>query len=153
MSAEEKTADVAYWDCDESAEILEHSDLGEAIGAYLDQLGDRGITPEAFLKVLEDLGELEVFGYRRMEVTCSGGHCLEDLLEHLDENYGDPNGDVAEATTKMNAAEETFLAAVIAEYKPWACEQFTSEKVDPVAWVRENCPEWLEPEKVDGGAP
>ena len=144
MSSKDQSETVAYWDCDDGAEILEHSDLGEAIGAHLDQIGEPDMTPEGTLKGLEALGELEVFGYRRMEVTCSGGHCLEELLDHLDENFGDPNGDGAEATAKMKAAEETFLAAVIAEYEPWACEQFTSEKIDPVAWVRENCPHWLE---------
>ena len=145
--AEEPKQEIVYWDCDDGAEILEHTDQDEAIGAHLDQLGEPGITPAAFLKVLEDMGELEVFGYHRMEVTFSGGHCLEDLLEHLDENLGDPNGDGATASPSMKAAEETFLAAVIAEYKPWACEQSTSEKVDPVAWVKENNPEWLETEE------
>ena len=143
--AAEPEQEIVYWDCDDGAELLEHSDIGDAIGAFLDDYGSPGMTPEAFLKALEDLGELEVFGYRRMEVTAGPGHCLDALLELLDENYRGPDSDATGATASMQAAEATFLAAVIAEYTPWACEQFTSEKVDPVAWVKENRSDWLEP--------
>ena len=145
---------VAFWDCDDGAEILEHRDQGEAIAAFLDQLGEPGITPAGFLKVLEALGELEVFGYRLIQVTAPPRPgCLEDLLERLDEEYGDPGGNGTEASPAMKAAEAAFVAAVIADFEPWACERFTSTKIDPVAWVRENCPEWIEPEKIEGGTP
>ncbi len=47
---------------------------------------------------------------------------IEDLLENLDDVYGDPEGDPTEATENIIIAA-TKLAKVIAEeYKSWMCE-------------------------------
>ena len=48
----------------------------------------------------------------------------------------------------MLAAEEAFIAAVLAEYKPWACEEVWQEDVNVMAWVTDHQPDWLEEGKA-----
>ena len=68
---------------------------------------------------------IRVVEYRRMELpkpehlTCNS---LKWLLDRLDEEYGDPDGDATEPTEVMRAAERAFHAVVLAEYVPWMCE-------------------------------
>ncbi len=47
---------------------------------------------------------------------------LDDILETLDDEYGDPDGDHTEATEKMKGAMMELAKVMKAEYKPWMCE-------------------------------
>ena len=59
---------------------------------------------------------------------------LEDILEHLDERYADPDGDYTEPTEKMIKASIEFSKVISEEYIPYACErtgevlEFTKEE-------------------------
>ena len=48
---------------------------------------------------------------------------LERILEDLDEEYGDPEGDTTEPTDAMKRAALAFVDAVFREYEPWNCER------------------------------
>jgi hypothetical protein len=120
-----------FFTCDQDEERLTFTDPDEAIENYLDDLDDP--LPE----------EVTVYGFAPIQATRSvdaiaGGH-LEALLESLDEEYGDPG-------------DRTYVAAVLAEYKPWACEQVSSEAVNVREWVKEHAPHWLEVSAVPAAA-
>lgn len=99
--------------------------------ATIDEIGD--ITVHEFAPVKPQLGSVH--------------EPLETLLERLDEEYGDPEGDGCEPTAAMLAAQKAFVDAVLAEYVPWACEP-TGNKltVNALEWAREHAPEWLNSE-------
>jgi len=52
---------------------------------------------------------------------------MEDLLEVLDDEYGDPEAGRTKPTEKMLAAAEELAKVVTSEYKPWQCEFTGSE--------------------------
>lgn len=47
---------------------------------------------------------------------------LDRLLERLDEENSDPDGDNTEPTAPMKDAAKTFVEAVVSGYFVWACE-------------------------------
>ena len=130
------TRTIAYWDS-EGEERLTYTDKDEAIMGILDGLDK---LPE----------KIEICGYARMipNVELLAHLALERLLENLDEEYGDPEGGYVSGTDKMKEAAKVFLTAVLDEYVIWACILVKRETVDVPAWVKENCPEWLEQAKT-----
>ncbi len=82
--------------------------------------------------------EVVVIGFAPMQPKPDDcGDILEAILESLDEEFGDPDGDgVSEPTPGMVEAERAFRAAIVAEYDSWACEEVTRETVS----VREHVP-------------
>lgn len=54
---------------------------------------------------------------------------LERILEDLDEEFGDPEGDATEPTASMKRAALAFVDSVMKEYRPWNCEK-TKEVVE-----------------------
>lgn len=127
--------EIVYWDCSYH-EQLTYEDQDEAIEAYLDDLDDVKNLPET----------IEVNGYARMVFNPAHCHALTHVLEHMDEEYGDPDGGYTEPTEAMKAAEKVFLEAVAKEYTPWACEVVKTIKVNVKEWIAKNRPDWLEEE-------
>jgi len=123
---------IVFWSCDDNDETLSYTDMDEAVEAYLDEHHVEG--------------PLKVYGYSRMEVRYNGGSYgpLEKLLEDLDEEYGSPDDEADDPTEKMREAEAAFIEAVLAEYVPWACETTKTVEIDPVQWIKEHRPDWLE---------
>ena len=54
---------------------------------------------------------------------------LDMVLENLDENYGNPDGDATEATDAMKAKAEELVKVIKDEYVVWACEE-TGETIE-----------------------
>ena len=113
-------------------ETLTCEDSGEAIADHLESL-KRSEWPET----------VSLHGFVRMKVKwplASGP--LSYMLETLGDEYMDESRiGPPKKTPAMKAAEETFIAAVLAEYQPWACEEVWQEDVDVMAWVKEDCRE------------
>lgn len=69
---------------------------------------------------------IKVIVYRRVDLSKQvvrlADIVLADLLERLDEDNSDPDGDGTEPTATMRQAARQFVSAVLAEYVPWACE-------------------------------
>ena len=120
-------------------------DFHEAVIYYLDGIGGK----------LKDLPEtIEVVGYRRKEVTKRDLYYmnspLEQIIEYLDDEWGDPDGEFDQSGWKeMSAAEDQFLQVIIDNYVPWACEEIpeTKETVNVQEWIKENVPEWIQQEE------
>ena len=80
------------------------------------------------------------------------GFPLEEILEKLDANFGDPEGygdDQGRDDLKiMKDAETVFLKVIEKHYYSWKCKPIagSQEEVDCEAWIREHRPNWM-----DGG--
>ena len=61
---------------------------------------------------MDAIGEVDVYAKR----------ILEDILENLDEDYGDPDGDIFEPTQKMKDAALKLAIVMKQEYVNFICE-------------------------------
>ena len=96
---------------------------------------------EDYLIDLEGVQEtIEVARYRPMTPSIGNlpSRVLDTLLEYLDQEYGDPEGDAPDETEKMRELAEVFVRGVLMEYEPWACELIDIEIVNVAEWVRKN---------------
>jgi len=114
-------------------ERLVHTDEYGAIEAILEDMADP--LPE----------KITICGFAKMVVNVLVLNPLEDCLEKLDEEYGDPEGEYSEPTEAMREAEHTFLRAIRKEYQPWACAEVCRKEITVADWVKENRPDWLQP--------
>jgi len=126
--------EIIYWDVGNN-DILYHESLGEAVGAWLDDIPIKEF-PEF----------ITVKGYARMKIDTRGMSSLEPILEDLDEEFGDPDGGCTTETDTMKEAERVFHEVILKEYVPWMCEQIAHVKIDVMEWVKENEPHWLSEE-------
>jgi len=129
--------EIVIWD-EPDREDLRFFSEDEAVEYILDDID--GPLPE----------KITICGYARMPISTELFHPLENILDDLDEEYGDPGGDPFEPTEKMKEAERTFLEVVQQEYEPWACEEVCRKEVIVADWVKENMPEWLEAQTKEG---
>jgi len=114
-------------------ERLEYSDEDEAIEGILDNMNDP--LPET----------ITICGFARMEISTLYLHPLEDCLDTLDEEYGDPEEEPTQSTETMKKAERVFLDIIKMEYTPWMCEEVCRKEIDVADWVKENRPDWQQP--------
>ena len=92
---------------------------------------------DVVLQLLEDENyadfPIEVFVYKPMDAVGDiekySKSILEDLLENLDENYGDPDGDLTEPTDNMKKASLELAKTIAREYNVWSCEK-TDETIN-----------------------
>jgi hypothetical protein len=95
---------------------------------------------------------LTIYTYRRMVVAENvypdASDTYDRIIENLDENYGDPDGDhdVVPLTDKAKEHYAAFVAEIVGAYVPWAGE--IDRTVPPIVvnvreWVEKNAPEWL----------
>lgn len=90
-------------------------DACEKVGESFDTIADRIVWP------------LKIFVHHRTVISDKDksylSECLlEDLLDRLDEEHGDPNGDRTKCEPEMLAAARVFVDSVVSKYKVWACE-------------------------------
>lgn len=113
------------------AETLCHTEKYDAIEEILDCLDDP--LPETIV----------VAGFARMEIEVTAFcHPLEALLERLDEDYGDPDGEPTKPTATMEEAERVFLEAIKKEYDVWQCQEVCRETINVAEWIEANRPDW-----------
>jgi len=135
---------VKFWGPPE-AERLIHDDIDEAVGEILD---DMYPTP------ISELPEtIEVVGYAPVTVSTdfisSVYSPLEMVIDHLEEDFGDPEGLYEiNVTENMKNAEKRFLEVIRAEYQRQcrACEEITRVTINVREWIEKHRREWLEDE-------
>jgi len=97
----------------EEKERLTATDIEDAIAEYLEDI-DPTDAPAIVM----------VQGYEpRSMQNYSFDMFLEHILEGLDDEYGDPDGQYTEATEGMKAAAEVFKQAIIKDFYVWMCEK------------------------------
>jgi hypothetical protein len=108
-----------FYTCREDEERLSFTSIQEAVEQWAD---------DTFPDPLPET--VTVYGYGRMKPKTCPTSPLDDMLERLDEEYGDPEGyHETPVTDAMREAERQFIAAVLAEYDPWACVKVSEEVV------------------------
>jgi hypothetical protein len=129
---------VEFWG-DEMDEVLSYEDMDEYIESVLDDFMEPSHCPETLI----------VWGYAHKEMTTKDmPSVLDNLLEGLDEDFGNPDGGYSEVTEAMKEAEKVFLEVVRKEYTPWICEPVCKEEINVTDWIKENRPDWLEEKKI-----
>lgn len=125
----ETLGEPIYWGPPDE-ERYHDTDIEDAIENVLD-----GCPPDPFPEILE------IVAVRPVKITAeviSAVDILDSILENLDENYGDPEGDQTEACIAMKEAADNLACVVVAEYVPWVCEEVLRVTVrDVKARVRE----------------
>ena len=103
---------IEFWG-DKDDGNLTHTEMDDAIESALDGVDVVNALPET----------IEVCGFAHMELPSAESlarHVLEDFLEKLDDEYGNPDGDYTEKTDGMKEAAKEFVAAVLDNYTVWA---------------------------------
>ena len=90
---------------------------------------------------------LTVMHYRRRKPTYpSSEDLVYDIMEYLDMEYGDPDGEcVSDVTDEMIEAARKFVDTVLEGYTSWACEpngEWTT--VDVRDWILKHSPGWMD---------
>lgn len=115
--AKEPTA----WSVNPDVERLIHTDIGSAIEEWFDDF-DGDVIPET----------VTVHGFAPMDLPKPeriAGQILEQVLERLDEDYSDPDGDSTVADQVMKDAALTCAKAILGAYRVWTCEKVSEEVV------------------------
>jgi len=131
-----KKRKIILWDA-EGCEHLTHTEMDVAIEAALDGMDDINNLPEI----------LTVRGYARMELPSAKSlaiNALDSMLETLDEEHSNPEGDGTARTDEMQKAAVEFATVVLDGYTSWACEIVKTETINVQEWIKENRPDWLE---------
>lgn len=136
-----KKDDVMYG-FEDSEELVDNID--ELVEYHLDGCDKDFITDPS--------STLTVRTYRRMKVVAPVYPDAEDtaerIIERLDEEYGNPDGDngTVVITDKAKELYAAFVNEIVGAYVPWSCE--IDKAVPPIVvnvreWVEKNNPEWL----------
>lgn len=125
--------DVKFWECNDGAEHLVHTEIGEAVCAWAD---DR--HPEALPETVT------VHGFAPMELPSEewiADLVLRETIERLDEEHSNYEGEDTTPTNAMKLAAYEFARVMRREYVSWQCEEVTSVVVRvadhvPAEWMR-----------------
>lgn len=131
--AKQDASAAEFWDCSDECERLIHTEISEAVEDWAD-----GVHPDPLPETVE------VYGFAALllpPVERMASELLANLLERLDEDYGDPE-DTTAPTQAMQDAALAFATVVRAEYDVWRCDIVTRE----VVRVADHVPaEWMQP--------
>jgi len=91
-------------------------DACNKVGEDFDVIADRITWP------------IKIFVYRRkslggdLHAEMIAQKAIEDALECLDEEYGNPDGDPSDPTDAIKEAAMGFGCAIVLDYRSWQCE-------------------------------
>ena len=134
---EKETDDIAGYLVDVGDGEQVNPDFNETVLNYLDGLWDHPLPRK-----------IVVVSYRRSIVEIGKSSVLEGLLEQLEEEYGDPEGEwdqYPDDFKKMEEAEKVFLDRICELYHSWSCKEIPGSgvEVDVENWIKEHAPGWL----------
>lgn len=142
--AAEDVTQIVLWG-EEWDEHLRFDDIDDAIEDHLENYSHLpGAHSDRVLTFL---------GFVRMPLPdpqVNAEWLLEHLLERLDEEFSDPDGDPTKPTDTMMAAAVSFVEAVQGTYKGYPCESVLRVRVPIRVWVEKHQPDWLDEKEVEG---
>lgn len=125
-----KKRKVVYWG-PKNCEHLTHDNIEDAVEEMLEEFAG----PEKFPE------KIQVYGYARKKIVMPD--VVGWLLEALDEEYSDPDGDeISKPTPKMKLAENVFYGVVRSEYYTFTCEIIETVEIYVSDWVELYRPDW-----------
>jgi len=75
-------------------------------------------TPSNNSSQMEDAFPIKVYEYERIPISLDPQRVLDDVIEILDEDYADPDGDDTVPTERMVEASKRFVEVIKEEYVP-----------------------------------
>lgn len=86
---------------------------------------------------------IEIVAYKRDMPTRGECAFLDDLLERLDEERTNPDGDWQDnyktgGLEALKAAEQAFIDVLLANYEPWGMERAAVILVPVAEWLKEH---------------
>ena len=99
---------------DTMSEVVESviEDNCGVIGESFDTIADRLIWPIEVCEFIPDIPS----------VNTIESMIMDDILERLSEEYGDPDGDIEEPSDDMKTTLRPFAEAIIKDFPFWSCE-------------------------------
>jgi len=70
-----------------------------------------------------------VYEFKPMEIELSAKWIVKEILEKLDDELGDPEGDYTQPTEAMIKSAEALVETIKKEYHVWMCEP-TGNKIE-----------------------
>ena len=130
-----------YWSCNEDDECLTATEMEEAIDDFLNENDD---LP----------AKLTVYGFNHVVIDKKTKdwlvrQTLEDMLERLDDEYGNPDDNITKATEETKAASKEFVDKIVSSYYVWRCDQVAKVEINMAEWLKEHDPELLDRIKVE----
>ena len=127
-------------------EMLSAETFAEAVDEYLDQLpGYNYKTDAPFKKWLQERikrgqipATVTIAKYRHRTPKIDANWLLEFLLEDMNEEYGDWEGNHDPTTPRMQELVKEFAQAFADEYIPFQCEQVESIEIDVLDWLKDS---------------
>ncbi len=115
-----------FFSVSKDEERLSHEDPAEAVGEMMD-----GMT----YKEIEELPDkITVYAWRRTKMGDEVNHLgiLEPIYENLDDEYGDPDGEMggSEYPKEVVLAAMLLVDAIHKTYTPWTCTVCGEEEFD-----------------------
>jgi hypothetical protein len=121
-----------FWDAGDNEELTSIT-MDDAIQEYLDSsdidLHDPTIT-------------IMVNGFNKRDIREYDMKVLDDLLDKIDEEYGNPDKPY-QPNKRLLDAEKEFVKVFLEEYDVWACDKVCEREINVHEWVKENEPQWL----------
>ena len=117
MSNQQRTP--KYWHWSNDAETLAFTTPGEAVDDYVEHVYHAGLGDDP-----PPIPEyVTLYGYAPMALDKPDpGWILDEVLDRIEEEYGDPDGP-RKTTDRMRAAASEFIDLVVEEWgEPYWCE-------------------------------
>jgi hypothetical protein len=133
---ENKMNQAKYWSCNEYEELLTETSIDDAVQQFVDNAAENEIP-----------NMLTVYGFNPVKINKNikdvfGLSALENMVERLDEDFGNPDDD-SELTEEMKVAAKDFSEKIIDLYHVFRCEQVDEVEINMVEWCKENDPELI----------
>lgn len=133
---------------DDEEELPSCDDPDEAVVNAIDEMAGLVYVDDSGTQRLEEPhlldDEITLYGYARMPVKIDGERILENVLENLDDDHGQPGpGPGTKPTHAMIEAAHAFAIAIEDGYESWACEVVEKRVINVREWCAANAPEWL----------
>ena len=130
--------EIIFWG-DRDQDILHCTTFYDAVQEILDRYyhpGQPTQLPET----------VEVWGFARMDVTPDCVRCpIEDTLEWLYDDYGDPYGYMYEQVTDIEAVKKAarhFQEVVAENFWSWQCEDLVKLEINVMQFIKDGAPDY-----------
>jgi hypothetical protein len=124
---------AAFYSClHEDGESLYQRHPGDAIEAYLQDY------PETI--TLYGFAPMPINSATRDRLVASA---LDAVLDELDEEFGDPDGEPSQPSMERLAMARSFVDEILATYDVWACTQVGEVRITVREWMDAHRPDWL----------
>jgi len=130
-----------YYSCSPHDERFTHTELDTAVEEYLSYF-DPPLPTTVMVR------RYEPKTITAEEANSWAHDLLGQLIEQVDEEYGDPE-EPTECESSWIALMRETVGNILRGYTVWTCEEVKpATVVDTAAWIRQHHPQWLEEEKI-----